>query len=319
MDTKPKTHAKDFFLYLGALVLLVASATSLIALFFEIINKQFPDSLQYWSDPYSGGIRLAIAALFVLFPIYLVFLRVIRKDAEANPEKRDLGIRKWLTYLTLFAAGATIVIDLISIINLFLGGEITTRFSLKALTVFVVAGGIFFYYISDLRRQLSQKFATTYAVITSIIVLISLVVGFAVMGSPSLIRKMKLDNTRVSDLSSITREVSFFWQNQAKLPTKLEDVTKTRNYYSLPTDPETGEAYEYRTTGKTSFEVCAVFDRSNKEDSEADKRSSGYYDDYQNTKWDHTAGRNCFPQIIDPEFYPPLNNAGLKQVFELQG
>ena len=35
------------------------------------------------------------------------------------PEKLSLGVRKWLIYLTLFIAGAAVIIDLIVLINTF--------------------------------------------------------------------------------------------------------------------------------------------------------------------------------------------------------
>jgi membrane protein YqaA with SNARE-associated domain len=43
--------------------------------------------------------------------------------------------------------------DLIALVYNLLGGEFTTRFLLKVATVAVIAGGVFGYYLSDLRQE----------------------------------------------------------------------------------------------------------------------------------------------------------------------
>ena len=138
---KPKTTPKDFFLWAGAMVALYVSVFSLITLLFEYTNYAFPDALDYYVDPYSGSIRFAMASLIVLFPIFLLLMRLIRNDIVRSPEKRDLWIRRWALYLTVFVAGAAIAIDLITLINYFLGGDLTTRFALKVVIVLLGCRG----------------------------------------------------------------------------------------------------------------------------------------------------------------------------------
>ena len=84
---KPKTTAKDFFLWLGAMVSLYVSAVSLITLVFQYVNYTFPDELQYYTDPYSGAIRFAISSLIVLFPLFLYLMRKINRDMKEDPTK----------------------------------------------------------------------------------------------------------------------------------------------------------------------------------------------------------------------------------------
>ena len=43
--------------------------------------------------------------------------------------------------------------DFITLVYNLLGGELTTRFMLKVLTIAVIAGTIFFYYLPDLRLE----------------------------------------------------------------------------------------------------------------------------------------------------------------------
>jgi len=161
-EVKPRTSPKDFFLNLLSIAALYMSAGSFIALIFQYINIFFPDVLDsqnYGSDPLDAAyqaIRFAVSTLIVAFPVYLATGRFMNKDYLKNPEKRNLRIRKWLIYFTLFAATVIIMGDLIALINTFLGGEITMRFVLKVLTVLLVTGVIFGYYLWDLRKYKTE-------------------------------------------------------------------------------------------------------------------------------------------------------------------
>lgn len=160
-ENKPRTSPKDFFLNLLSMAALYMSAGSFIALIFQYVNIFFPDVLEYqnYGDPLDAAysaIRFAISTLIVSFPVYLLSLRFMSKDYVVNPEKRNLRIRKWLIYFTLFVAAVIIMGDLIALINTFLGGELTVRFVLKVLTVLVVIGAIFWYYLWDLRKYKTE-------------------------------------------------------------------------------------------------------------------------------------------------------------------
>ena len=117
---KPKVTPKDFFLWLGAMVALYVSVISLLTLYFQYINHLFPDALNYYVDPYSGAIRSAIASLIVITPLYIFLTRLLNKEIREHAEKKELWVRRWLIYITLFVAGITLAIDLIFLINTFL-------------------------------------------------------------------------------------------------------------------------------------------------------------------------------------------------------
>jgi hypothetical protein len=52
-------------------------------------------------------------------------------------------------------------------------------------------------------------------------------------------------------------------------------------------DPETGQPYTYRVTGKTTYELCATFSLERKSE--------------QNVFWNHPAGEHCFTiNVLDP-------------------
>ncbi|MCH7828294.1 hypothetical protein IH982_00280 [Patescibacteria group bacterium] len=146
---KPYLAAREAFLYLVSFITLYISAFSFGALVFSFIDIWFPDPLRF-----GGGVpRTAIASLIVAFPIFLVITRALHKGAAKDPERKESKVKKWLTYLTLVIAAGVLIGDLITVLSSLLGGELSMRFFLKALTVFIVAGSIFGYYLSDLQKE----------------------------------------------------------------------------------------------------------------------------------------------------------------------
>jgi len=304
MEQKPKTSPKDFFLHLGVIVSLYISAVSVIALWFTIIDELFIDPLKY-SDPYSTGISLAIASLFVIFPLFVVISWILHKDEARYPEKRELGVRKWLIYLTLFIAGAVIVIDLITLINTFLSGrEITASFVAKVFVILIVIGTIFAYYIQKVRVSggISGALARNLTWGTAIFVIASIVIGFIVMGTPQAQRMKRLDGERISDLQSIQWQIVNYWQQKEMLPAALNDLEDSISGYKAPADPSTYEPYVYRVIGDRTFELCATFNIQSEESQIRDERypSKSIYDE----TWEHGKGETCFMRDIDPELYP---------------
>ncbi len=309
---KPKTTPKDFFLYFAGFVTLYASAISLANLFFNIIDKVFPDNLNngYYYDYYSTGMRLSIASLIIIFPLYLFLASYLNRYLLANPEKRDLAVRKWLTYLTLFVTGVAVVSDLVVLVNTFLGGEITMRFVLKVLAVFIVAGAVFAYYIYDLRKDFSptQPNRTKILVALScILVFGSLIGGFAVVGSPMQVRVMKFDERRVGDLQSIQWQIIGYWQQKGQIPENLDKLKDPISNSYMPTDPETDESYEYKATSDLSFQLCANFGLASVDGQNGlngVKTVPMGYDGMMNENWTHEVGRTCFDRTVDPDIYP---------------
>lgn len=295
---KSRTSAKDFFFYIGAIISLYISIGSFINLWFEIINNAFPDRLDRYIDPYSFSLRLSVASLVVLYPVYLMLIRMIRKDAERYPEKRELGIKKFLVYLTLFLAGATIIIDLITLINSFLGGDLTVRFILKAVVVLVVALIVFGYYLYDLRAGTAVKIGILrgFRYGTLGIVLVSVVGSFFVIGSPFDQRNRRFDERRINDLSNIQWQIINYWQTRGILPSKLSYLEDSISGYKVPTDPVSQEPYLYDLSfdEQNTFKLCANF--------EAQSPSKTYY--AENENWNHEIGQTCFKRTIDPLLYP---------------
>ena len=221
-----KTTPKDFFLWLGVMVTLYLSTISLVVLLFEYINILFPDQLDSYRDPYSGAIRFSIANLIVAFPLYIYLMRKVNTIARKYPEKREIWVRKWIVVFSLFAAALAMVIDLIVLINFFLGGDITTRFTLKVLAVFVVLGGVFLYYLYDVKGywQMNEAKSKVAGAVVSFVILVSVLSGFAIMGSPTTQRLIRFDQEKVYALSDIQWQVINHWQSKGSLPEELSAI-----------------------------------------------------------------------------------------------
>ncbi|MBU2539740.1 hypothetical protein KJ786_01075 [Patescibacteria group bacterium] len=307
IQSVPKRNLpRDVFLHLLVIVTLYWSAISFVTLIWQFINKFFPDILDYRSSEYSLSlIRFSVSALVIVFSVFILVSWYLNKIYRRESQVRDSKIRKWLIYLTLFITSLVIIGDLIFIINTFLGGEITIRFILKALSIILVAGVIFGYYLDDVRRDTPTKLAKYFAWVTSILVLAVIVSAFLVVGSPQEARLKQFDQQKISDLQETQSMIINYWQRKEKLPDRLSDLDDSISGFIAPIDPQTGDSYEYNTKGDLEFELCAVFNRvwNNKENLSIPK---GMYPSMYSQNWDHSQGRVCFERIIDKELYPPL-------------
>ncbi len=152
---KPYLSARDAFMYLVLFTTLYISAYHLGSIVFEFINRAFPDPAA--SPVFAGytqqAIRWSVSSLIIAFPVFLYVSRSLNRAITRDPNKRASKVRKWLTYMTLFITSGCIIGDLIVLVYNFLGGELTLRFLLKALTVGIIAGAIFWYYLWDLSQE----------------------------------------------------------------------------------------------------------------------------------------------------------------------
>jgi Domain of unknown function (DUF5671) len=151
---RPYLSAKEAFLYLVLFTALYLTAWNLGTLLFELIENRYPDAVaDYRGRGTDDTLRWAVAWLVVAFPVFLGLSDSLEKSLRSEPGKRASRVRKWLTYLTLYVAATTILGDVATLIHNLLGGELTTRFLLKAATIAGIAGSIFGYYLVELRRE----------------------------------------------------------------------------------------------------------------------------------------------------------------------
>lgn len=306
----PKVTPKDFFLWAGAMIALYSSVFAFIALLFQYINYAYPDPLQnyYYSDPFSGSMRFAMATLIVMVPVAILIMRYIRKDIASVPAKEDLWIRRWALVLTVFIAGFAAIGDLITLINYFLGGDITTRFVLKVIVLLFVAAGVFFHFLADLRGYWTANpgRARTVAYVTGIVVVGAIISGFFIMGSPAQVRLYRFDSQKVSDLQSIQYQIINFYQQKEKLPANLDELADPLSGWMMPKEAQ-GGAYRYEKTANLSFKLCATFNAETQKNQVAISEPVMYGVEGEN--WQHSAGEVCFDRTIDPERYPPYTKS----------
>ncbi|KND48995.1 MAG: hypothetical protein AB200_01020 [Parcubacteria bacterium C7867-005] len=303
-----KTTIRDFFLQLGAMISLYAGAIALLNLLFRVINVAFPQVTEYYGYYYSSSISFPVATLIIIFPLFLILSSLLQKSYAVDPTLREGSVRRWLLYITLFVAGAVLVADLITLLYLFIDGqEMTAGFLLKVLSVFVVAGSVFGYFLADLRSTLTTKNRMAWRIFSIILVVGSILVGFSVIGSPSTQRMQRQDSERINNLQNIQSQVTSYWQQKGILPAKTEDLNANNiGGWVVPKDPKTEKSYEYTKVDGQSFKLCATFEKPTpkmmKNGSMVD--SSAMYGLKNGSNWQHEAGYQCFIRTIDPDFYP---------------
>jgi hypothetical protein len=276
----PGESARDTFFYLLSFSTLTVWAIALGSLFFGLIEFAFPDPVA--SGVYASGYRrlqvaTEVASLLVGFPVYWFVTRFINRAVEAEPARRQSPVRKWLTYLALFVASAILIGDCVAIVAALLRGELTVRFILKALTVFLTGGGIFAYYLEDIRSEvvLTRARRRFYALVAATAVGAAVVLGFTLTGSPSAQRALQADLQRVRQLQEIASSLGpgrGSGQLPESLPAELQRL-----------DPVTGTPYEYTRLSGEQYQLCATFS--------TDTRGQG--SEYSRF-WEHPAGRHCF-------------------------
>lgn len=292
--------AKNFALQLGSLVALYVSIGSLLALLFAIITISYPDSSEqyYVAENASSQIRFSIATLIVFFPTYLVLTRLVNKIRRTE-HGTYLTLTKWLIYLSLLVGGAVLLGDFVAVINTFLNGELTTRFFLKVLSILVVVGSAFSYYLLDARGywQKNEKQSIQYGAVAAIIVVAILVLGFFNTETPTEVREKRADEKQLSDLGDMQWRIEEYYRINEVLPGTLEQVYAG---LSIPTAPEGRANYEYRVNIGGKFELCAEFktESTNTEYLSIARpiMEPGVIKNPNN--WDHPAGKHCFERVV---------------------
>ena len=334
-----KSKALDLFLYLGIAISLIMSVSNLLQIIFAALTLKFPDVLAYsgYIDSTQSDMRLAIASLVVMFPIYIGLSWYVSRNIKKFLFKQDISVRKIMIYCTLFASILTLIGTLVYAIYAYLGGEISTVFLLKATSVFVIALSLFGYYYYALKRDYSKPTSIPgiITVLVSVIVGASVVWSVSIIGTPTQMRAKKIDSTRLSDISRIQQEVFNRVQTTDKLPLTLTELDNAFQGYQVPVDPLTKESYGYKviqqpvmkinytTTRKEMvtqavFQLCATFDTARKVDSRGQavpvkgdisatdaiySASNYYYEGDQSPFWNHDKGEMCFKRIISPDMY----------------
>jgi len=302
--------AKHFALQLGSLISLYLSLSFLITLLFGVITILHPDPANGSYELLSAqdSVRLGIAMVIVFFPTYILLTRSVNK-LRRTMDGAYIGITKWLIYLSLLVGGLALLADLVVVIMSFLNGELTLRFMLKAITVFVIVGAAFYYYFLDAKGHwlTHEKQSKQYAALCTVIVLAALVLGFSRIELPTAVREQKLDAQEITDLQTIQYRIQDYYVTNQKLPASLSELPAP----VLPSAPNGRTPYDYKIT-TNGFELCATF--SNESQPNEYMGTPALYEKsliMNPDNWQHGAGMVCFSRVINKNIentQPSLNN-----------
>ncbi|MFA6551769.1 MAG: DUF5671 domain-containing protein, partial [Patescibacteria group bacterium] len=227
--------AKFAFFYLLSLVSLGFLAVAVGMVIFQIINKNIIDIVEDWNMRYNlDALRFAMSAIVVAAPVYYFSAWQINKNLFSGALDKEAGVRRWLSYLILFIASVVVIGYLIALINVFLNGELTLKFSLKTLTVLLISGIIFSYYFYDLKREKVEgkksKIVGGYFYGTLAVVLAVFIASFFFVESPAQARKLRQDSEVLNRLSSVASSIDGYYGEKNKLPADLKALLEDNLY-----------------------------------------------------------------------------------------
>jgi hypothetical protein len=284
---KPYLSAREVFVYLILFATLYVAVGNIGTLIFELIDRSFPDPLvKIYIQASNATIRWNISWIIIAFPLFIFTFRSVTRAIAQDPTKRGSRPRKWLTYLTLFAAGAFLVGDAATLVYNLLGGEFTIRFVLKVATIALLAGGIFIFFLTDMREDVKPQSATRFAVPCTIVACAAVIAGWVFIGLPGEIRLSRLDATRAGDLASISNAIANYRSRHEHLPGSFDELQQSQPNLTLSFRDPVGQAYEYAVKDAFAYELCASFDRATDIATEPARARSLFET--------HGAGRQCF-------------------------
>ena len=283
---------REAFLYLLLFVSLYLVAFHSGAILFALVERTWPDPAvddNVWNRT-REWVRFGVASLLVAFPVYLFTARLTGRAVARDPEKRNSGVRRWLTYLTLFNAACVLIGDFIAVLLGLLKGELTGRFLSKAAIVAAIAGWLFTHYMGGLRRDEEEAPRVTspswLARVAGVVVAIVAVIGLWLSGSPAVARKQLLDQRRLREIELLHNAVDDHYLARGRLPESLEAMLQNRPWPGATLyDPATKEPYGYQPLDSVRYELCATFDAPD---------SVPPYGNAADVFWRHSAGRWCF-------------------------
>ena len=296
--------AREAFQYLLLFATLYLSAWHLGSLLFDLINGWLPDPAAQAGYGFHDSMRFSLAALVIAFPVFLFSTRRIARDVAAAPVKRLSPVRRWLTYLTLFLAAAALIGDMTTLVYSVLGGEATPRFLAKVGVVAVIAGGIFHYYMQDLRREEGGPggggVGRGMLGAGSVLVLATIAAAVWTMDSPAVERDQRLDERRVAELSQLQVVIEDWARSRGRLPASLAELA-TQPGMALPVhDPVDGTPYRFEILDARHYRLCALFATDT-----AQAQRGAYPYPGNPAEWAHPAGPHCFERRLPRQEAPP--------------
>jgi hypothetical protein len=261
---------REAFLYLLMFVALHMVAYHTGAVLFALIGRAWPDPMLLNEQSVAfmrEQVRFSVASLLVAFPVFLFTSRLVGGAITREPEKRDSGVRRWLTYLTLFNGACVLIGDFIAVVLGALKGELVTPFVAKAVVVGAIAGWLFLHYLGGMQRDESDTPRAPRSALlprlAAAVVVLAVGLGLWLSGAPAVARQEQFDRQRLQDLSRLSTELLAHRGATGTLPNDLAAwVRESRSGTGLRAwDPETRAPYVYETVSADSFVLGATFAR----------------------------------------------------------
>ena len=120
-----------------------------------------------------------------------------------------------------------------------------------------------------------------FALAGSLAVIMVVLAGLYLGGSPSEQRLFRLDERRVDDLRRLARVIEAYWDKTQRLPQELEELVDGQRLGSMPLDPLSRTTYIFEPIALNAYRLCAEFSRSSQNPKPKDF-------------WAHKAGYQCF-------------------------
>ncbi len=142
---------------------------------------------------------------------------------------------------------------------------------------------------------MTTRIHVLFSVAMSMVVVVAVVWGVALVGSPGTARLQRFDQQRLDDLQTMFREIQSLCRDpdiktelKRALPDTLDELAVlARSERINLTDPETRQRYVYTVKDGTAYELCATFSLERDSDVEV--------------FWNHPSGKHCFTvDALDP-------------------
>ncbi|MDO5642473.1 MAG: DUF5671 domain-containing protein [Paracoccus sp. (in: a-proteobacteria)] len=146
---QPYVSAREALIYGLLFITLVAVAWNLCDLGFRLVDRLLPDG-DYPPYYWRGDMRWQMASLIAFTPVFLFLNSRIQRRSRNDQGVRRSLVRKWFASITLLISVIVLLGDLVYTIYALLNGDMTLRFTLKALIVAGVAGLVIAYYRDEL-------------------------------------------------------------------------------------------------------------------------------------------------------------------------
>ena len=134
-----------------------------------------------------------------------------------------------------------------------------------------------------------------FALVATLLVLIAIIVGLILNGSPATLRLKRQDMHRVRDLNDISEAIENFYQRYEALPPTLDKlVAAPYTARHLLRNPENLKLFEYVIKGATDYKLCTTFALP------ATDAAHSPNDEFYGTFIPHGGGHQCIDFTVTP-------------------